>query len=84
MCGVVLTLVDLDTGDAIQSELVGSGTYASTSVTINTGLLLTNRHYNVTIRASNVAGSAVSHTLISNKHHFSSHAMILRNYHRYS
>ncbi len=65
MCTAVLTFVDLDAGDII--------TLGTTDVTLEennitftaeSGLLTTNRHYDVTVTAANIAGSATSYITI--------------------
>ena len=68
VCGFVIILMDLDTGGIISSELVISNRTHANTITFNTTFLglTANRHYNVTVRASNVAGSAMSYTRISN------------------
>ena len=56
--------VDLDTGEIItlgDREL----TIAGNNITFSAEQLSVNRHYNVTIRASNSAGSTTSYVTIS-------------------
>ena len=55
MCNSELTLVDLDTGEIITLE---GTTFTTENVTVN-------RHYNVTVNASNSAGSTTSYVTIS-------------------
>ncbi len=64
MCTVDLMFVDLDTGESItlgDTDLTVEGN----NVTFTTELLTTNRRFNVTANATNIAGSSVSHTTMS-------------------
>ena len=64
MCSSELTLVDLDTGEIItlgDEEL----TTEENNITFTTEQLRVNRCYNVTIGASNSAGSTTSYVTIS-------------------
>ena len=65
MCSSELILMDLDTEEIIT---LGDGdlTTAENNITfITTEQLSVNRHYNVTVRASNSAGSTTSYVTIS-------------------
>ena len=64
MCSGELMFVDLDTGEIIT---LGDGelTTAGNNITFNAEQLSVNRRYNVTIRASNKAGSTTSYVTIS-------------------
>ena len=55
MCSGELTLVDLDTGEIITLE----------GITFTTQEVRVNRLYNVTVNASNSAGSTTSYVTIS-------------------
>ena len=64
MCSSELTFVNLDTGEIItlgDEELISAGN----NITFRTEQLSVNRHYNVTVRASNSAGSTTSYVTIS-------------------
>ena len=68
VCSSELTFVDLDTEEIItlgDEEL----TIAGNNITFTTEQLKTNRHYNVTIRASNSAGSTTSYVALSECSH---------------
>ena len=62
MCEVVATFLDLDTGGSFK---IGIGVITGNSFNFTTTEEMDNRHYNVTITASNSAGSAVSSTVLS-------------------
>ena len=64
MCSGELKFVDLDTGEIITLEN-GELTIAEINITFATERLRVNRLYNVTIRASNSAGSTTSYVTIS-------------------
>ena len=55
VCSSVLTFVDLDTGEIITLE----------GITFTTQEVKVNRHYNVTVNASNSVGSTTSYVTIS-------------------
>ena len=63
MCGVGATFLDLDTGGS--SELYIRPIPPGYVITFSTTEDMDNRHYNVTIAASNSAGSAVSSIVLS-------------------
>ena len=64
VCGSQLIFVDVDTEETI--TLGGSAlTVNGANITFVTQLLRRNRHYNVTVIASNAAGSTISETRIS-------------------
>ena len=64
MCSGELKFVDLDTGEIIK---LGNGelTIAEINITFAAEQLRVNRRYNVTVRASNSAGSTTSYVTIS-------------------
>ena len=64
MCSSELTFMDLDTGEIIT---LGDGelTIVENNITFTTEQLSVNRHYNVTVRASNKAGSTNSYVALS-------------------
>ena len=65
MCSGELVFVDLDTGEIITLGY-GELTIAGNNITfITTEQLRDNRRYNVTVRASNSAGSTTSYVTIS-------------------
>ena len=64
MCDGELTFTDLDTGEVISLENADLN-ITGANVTLGTEELRENRHYNITIRASNIAGSARSDDIIS-------------------
>ena len=60
-----LTYTDINTGEIIavpHNNLVGLG---NSTIVFSADYLTPNRHYNVSIEASNVAGSAISLTTLS-------------------
>ena len=62
MCSGELTFVDIDTGEIItlgDTDL----TIAETNITFTTQQLRENHRYNVTVIASNIAGSATDEKL---------------------
>ncbi len=64
MCSAELTFANVDTGEIIileDTEL----TITVTNITFTNLQLRTNHRYDVTVTASNVAGSATSQTMIS-------------------
>ncbi len=64
VCHAKLTFVDVDTEETItlgDADL----TISETSIIFTTEQLRENRHYTVSVTASNIAGSAISHTVIS-------------------
>ena len=64
MCRAELTFEDVDTREIITLE--GNDlTITETNITFTTQQLRENRHYNVTVAASNTAGSATSQAGIS-------------------
>lgn len=65
VCTAVLTFVDLDTGDTITLGTTDL-TLEENNITFTaeSGLLTTNRHYDVTVTATNIAGSATSYITI--------------------
>ena len=64
MCSGELKFVDLDTGEIVT---LGNGelTIAEINITFATEQLRVNHRYNVTVRASNSAGSTTSYVAIS-------------------
>ena len=62
MCSVRLTFVDLDTGE---SRTWDDLTIQDNAIKFTTEQLADNRHYNVTVNASNAAGSATTYVTIS-------------------
>ena len=65
MCSGELKVVDLDTGE-LKTLFGGTNlTVAWNIITFSTELLRVNGRYNVTIIATNVAGSATSYSTIS-------------------
>ena len=62
MCEVVATFLDLDTGESFEK---GTFMFTGNSFNFTTTEEMDNRRYNVTITASNSAGSAVSSTVLS-------------------
>ena len=68
MCSSELTFMDLDTGEIITLR-EGELTIADNNITFTFEQLSVNRHYNVTIRASNSAGSTTSYATISECSH---------------
>ena len=65
MCSVKVTVLDLDTG--VDMTLAGDidFTIMGNNITIIPGLLAVNRHYNVTVEAMNVVGSANTYAVLS-------------------
>ena len=61
MCNVEITLLDLDTGETF----LGYAQLSVHNVTFSDAQLTPNRHYNVSVRASNVIGTAMSYFNIS-------------------
>ncbi len=59
--------MDVDTGETITSLGGTDLNITETNITFTTQQLRENHRYNVTVRASNVAGSATSQTMISKK-----------------
>ena len=59
MCDVKLTLLDLNTGENIS---IGANdlTLTDDNITFPAAQLTTNRHYNVSVSASNAAGTSTS------------------------
>ena len=66
MCSGELIIVDLDTGEIIT---LGDGelTIAENNITFTNEQLKVNHRYNVTVRASNSAGSTTSYIAISDE-----------------
>ena len=62
MCSVQITFLDLDdTGE----RFLGNAQLSFNNITSSAAQLTPNRHYNVSVRASNVIGTAVSYIIIS-------------------
>ena len=73
MCSVQITFLDLaDTGE----RFLGNAQLSVDNVTFSAAQLTPNRHYNVSVRASNVIGTAVSYIIIS-KYDNTGHAPLL-------
>ena len=64
VCRSRLTLTDISTGEAIQLGDTNV-TISETNITFATQGLREDHYYNVTVTASNIAGSAVSHIILS-------------------
>lgn len=64
MCGSELTLVDLVVGDVVILRNTDV-TVLQNNITFTGERLTTNRRYNITVRAYNIAGSASSYTTLS-------------------
>ena len=64
MCSSELTFMDLDTGEIITLR-EGELTIVENNITFTAEQLRVNRLYNVTVRASNKAGSTTSYVTIS-------------------
>ena len=64
MCGSELTFVDLDAGEVL---IIGGAniTIMNNNFSFTGEKLTANRHYNITIRAYNIAGEAIFHTTLS-------------------
>ena len=64
MCGSELTFVDLDAGEVL---VIGNAdiTIIRNNFSFTDELLIANRHYNVTVRAYNIAGETTSYTTLS-------------------
>ena len=61
MCSVQITFLDLDTGE----RFLGNAQLSVDNVNFSAAQLTPNRHYNVSTRASNVIGTAMSYIIIS-------------------
>ena len=62
-CTSILTFVNVDSGET--TVISGDVTPSSENITFDPSQLDTNSNYNVSVMASNVAGSAVTYTSIS-------------------
>ena len=61
VCSVLIALLDLDTGE----NFLGNAQLSINNITFSAAQLTPNRHYNVSVRASNVIGTAMSYITIS-------------------
>ena len=64
MCSGELIIIDLDTGEIMRD---GELTITGNNITFTNEQLKVNHRYNVTVRASNSAGSATSYIAISDE-----------------
>ena len=62
MCSSELSLLDIRTGESVE---IANLTITGSNIAFASSQLRDNRHYNVTVRASNNVGSATSYTIIS-------------------
>ena len=65
MCSVLLKLTDMDTGGRLYLGTGNLTVITDTVVAFNTAMLTVNRHYDVTLWASNVLGHTTVDTTIS-------------------
>ena len=79
VCHAHLVLVDVDTEYTVVIEdrrgLTGL-TVVGSNISFTSKQLALNRHYNATLTASNIAGSAVLHTALSKLHGVQLHMQI--------
>ena len=65
MCSVLLKLTDVDTGGRLYLETGNLTVITDTLLVFSTALLTVNRHYNVSVWASNVLGHTTVDTTVS-------------------
>ena len=85
MCNAEITLLDLETGENFWGEI--DVQLSVNNITFSAAQLTPNRHYTISVRASNVIGTAISYLNIS-KHlnagcHFLNALNLLNRYPQY-